>query len=150
MREIFAAFGTDGVQIINFIFHFIFYIFLRDVCGQAYGFFGILYGVIHWPVSSPATYQTFVVGVRYGAFDIYHTCTEDFVLQWFFEECFYKYIAVSAVKGITVRHIQFRTLILPVGYFDFGDRAHRTIGDDTLSECGNGGDMGSFFAVPTF
>ena len=68
--------------------------------GQAYGFFGILYGVIHRPVSSPATYQTFVVGVRYGTFDIYHTCAEDFVLQRFFKECFYEYIAVSAVKGI--------------------------------------------------
>lgn len=102
--EIFAAFGTDGVQVISLVFHFGLYVLLRNVCAQSYGFFSVLHGVVYGPVRSPATYQAFVVGLRYRAFDVYYTGTEDFVFQRFFKEGFHKHIAVSAVEGVAVRH----------------------------------------------
>ena len=102
--EIFISRSGNRIKEVSFILFFRFHITWRNASAQSYGFFSVLHGVVYGPVRSPATYQAFVVGVRYRAFDVYYTGSVDFVFQLFFIEGFYKHIAVSAVECVAVRH----------------------------------------------
>ena len=55
--------GLYLIEVIGFIVYFAYDIFLWKVCSEADGFFGIFYRIVHRPVRTPATDQSFVVAI---------------------------------------------------------------------------------------
>ena len=149
--EIFISRGGNCIKEVGFILFFRFYITLGNTSAQPYSFFSIFYGIVYRPVRSPTSYESFMIGERFGStYDVLHTCAENFFIERFVKECFDMKIAMSGIKRVACHHIQFLILIFPSGYFYFCNYTYRSIRDDTFCTSVHWSDMRCFLSVPTF
>ena len=149
--EVVTSRSSNCIKEVRFIFLLRFHITLRNAGAESYCFFGIFHCIVYGPVRTPASYKTFMVGERFGiTYNILNSCAEYLFFERFVKESLDTEISVSGIEGIPCRHIQFRTLILPAGHFDFCNDTYRSIGDDTFRAGLHRSDVYCFLSIPTF
>ena len=148
----FAARCRDGIKEIIFVFYFLTDIFLRNVSGDTYRFFGILHGVCNRPVPSPATNQAVMVGMREGfvSHNVLYPGAENFVSQRLVEKCFYQQVTVPGIENVAIGHIQFLALIFPPFDLYLCDGTYGAVGKDTFGTEGHRLYVSGFGAIPAF